>query len=174
MSEGKKQSTLKELLDFHEKFILGLPKCKTISPQICVSKNNEVNVVIIIGGRDEIKAGIELASASKPDWIVEFNEGYMEEIRDHTPKEIKKELGDTAVLAEKDFNKFIRDYEVGELERRFKDGDKNVIEVVIIQAYNKQEKIMRVIDKYTGKRITEDLENFDGFLTVNDVDRVFW
>jgi hypothetical protein len=157
-----KQSTLKELLDFHEKFVLGLPKCKTISPQICVSKNNEVTAIIIIGGRDEIKAGMLMASASKPDWIVEFNEMYFLKV------DVKTEEGKEKA------REFMKIIEHGDLEREFKKGNKNIAEGLIIQAYKKEGKLMRVIDKYTGKQIGEDGEEFDGYLTVNDVDRIYW
>lgn len=158
----KKQPNLKELLDFHEKFMLSLPKCNPISPQIVMSKNNEVTAIIILGGRKEIKDGIKLASVSKPDWIVVFSEGYTIKF-DVKTEEGKRQAED-----------FLHTFRHGDLEKEFWKGNKNVIEVVTIQAYNKEGKLMRMIEKFSGEHMGEDVDTFDGYLTINDVDRVFW
>ena len=148
---------VKKLLDNHEDFIKNLlKKQKDIVPQIISCKNNEITIGMIMAGREGIKATLSMVQRTKPDWIVFFTGAYME------TKKIE------------DGKDFIEKHYPGSLDKRFNSGDKSVSEVIILQAYTKTDKIMRMIDKKTLKKIQEDAKDFDGYLAINDVDRVFW
>jgi phage-related protein len=146
---------LKELLDDHETFVNSLPKCKDIIPQLVVAKDDELKVFIITGGveREGIKKLIEMMEKTKPDWIVFITEAYTKKLKN--PEELE-------------------DYRHGMAEKEFKAGSKDVKEIVVIQAYSKQGKMMRTLDKVTGEKYQEDVEEFSGYFTVDDVERVFW
>jgi len=146
---------LKEILNQNQEFVKNwLKKNEEITPQIVFKdKKGDITVVLIAGEREEIKAILKIIEKTKPKWVVFITEGYMRLMK-------KKED--------------LKGYKHGELKERFESGDKSIKEVVVIQAYNKTDKLMRVIDKKTLKPISEDLRNFDGFLTISDVERVFW
>jgi len=148
-------NSLKEILDFNQKFVEdSLKKREEIVPQIVVNHNGEITIFVLVGlERDDIRNILKMLEKTKPKWLVFITEGYMR-------------------IAEKDED--LGEYKHGELEKRFKEGDKNIKEIVSIQAYNRREKLMRIIDKKTLKPITRDISNFDGFLTVSDVERIFW
>jgi len=145
---------LQEIIDFNQKFVEDcLKKQKNIIPQIVVNHNGKISVIVMVGiGRNEIKSVLKLLEKSRPKWLAFISEGYMRTFE-------KKEN--------------LADYKYGELQERFKKGDKSVKEVVIIQAYSKTQKLMRIVDKETLKPIRET-ENFEGFLTISDIERVFW
>lgn len=153
MELQNKIPSLKELLDFHEEFVKGLPKCNDIIPQVIVSKNGEAKVFVVVGGRDEIKRTLLLAQNMKPDWIVTINEAYMKK-------------ADSLDEAENHVH--------GTLEKEFKAGNSNVMEIVTICAYRKDGKLQRNLNKMTNENLYGDMENFAGFLTIDDVERVYW
>jgi hypothetical protein len=144
---------LKQLLDDHEIFVKSLPKCKDIIPQLVVAKDNELKIFIITVGREAIKELIEKMEKTKPDWIVFICGGYSRHLRE----------------GEK-----LEDYRHGTAEQEFKEGKKDVKEIVSIQVYSKQGKMMRTLDRDTGKKIEDDVDDFGGYLTVDDIERVFW
>jgi len=148
--------TLKSLVNKHEAFARNaLKNIDELAPQLIVCIDNKIIATIIHGDRDAIKSVIEAISISdiKPDWVVFLTEGY------------------TAIVEK---GKPVENIRIGELGERFKAGDKSVIEAIIIQAYNSEGKLMRIIDKKTWKQIHGDSDEFDGYLAINDVDRIFW
>jgi hypothetical protein len=113
------------------------------------------------GGREEIKKTMEFASNMSPNFLVTINEGYMEKksLKEKTREQIEKEL---------------ENHVHGSLAERFNNGDKSIKEIITICVYSPDGKISRILLKENLKQIEEDVENFDGFLTINDVDRIFW
>lgn len=147
---------LKELLDFNEEFIRETLKNQNeLIPQIVFCKNKKISV-FLADSRDAVKQILLIAEKIKPDWLVSIAEGYMEEIEKDSKEDYEKE------------------YEYGSLGERFRVGDKKIKEAIFIQAYSKEGKLMRIIKKDTLSKFGEDVENFIGYLTVSDVERVFW
>ena len=146
---------INKLLDEHEVYIRGVSRgIKSVfSPMIIFEKNGKRTANVVIGSREEIRVFIDIMVKARPDWIVVMTEGYM--------KVVKKDEG------------IPKDYQHGNLEKEFNGRTKNVFEVYIIQAYTRSEKMMRVIRKDDLKRFGEDVNAFDGYLAINDVDRVF-
>jgi len=150
------KDTLLELVNGHETFVrMVLKEQKEILPMCIIGRDNLVIPMMIKGGREAIKFVMSKATEMSPDWLVFLTEGYME---GHDMKKMDKPIS----------------YEVGELEKRFKLGDEKVKEVIIIHAYTPEGKLSRILIKDTMKQFRKDTEEFDGFLTVSDVDRVFW
>lgn len=150
------------MLDDQEKIVktmlLGM---KELQPMVVVFKGNTAVPIIVAGGREDIKSALEHASSLCPDYLVTITEAYME--KRNTKGKTKEEL-------EEMFNNHV----VGSLERRFADGDKSVLEVITISIYSPEGKLARTLLKKTMKQIGKDCEDFAGFLTINDVDRVWW
>jgi len=146
--------TIEELLNSHEDFAKKCIKDKgDFLPQVIMCKDKKISVMVVATPREGIRAVLDLVQKSKPEWVVFISEGYMRVTKD-------KEA--------------LKNYETGELEKGFNSGDKTISEVVIIHAYTKTQKMARIIDKKTWKKVEKDTENFAGFLTINDVDRTFW
>jgi hypothetical protein len=146
---------LKEILDREEEMVRDLlKKHKRIITHILIEKTvggQDILVPIFISAnREQIKSTIEALAKEKPNYLIFVSEAYM--------KQVKK----------------IENYNHGSLETEFKKGSKNVLDVIILQAYSKHEKLMRVLEKATLKQVDEDKDEFDGHLAVSDVQRVFF
>ncbi len=146
---------IKKLLDEHEVYIRGVSRgIKSVfSPMIIFEKNGKRTANVVIGSREEIRLFIDLMVKTRPEWIVVMTEAFM--------KIVKKD------------EEIPKDYQYGCLEKEFNNGTKNVIEAYIIQVYTRSEKMMRVIRKDNLKRFGKDVDVFDGYLAINDVERVF-
>jgi delta-aminolevulinic acid dehydratase/porphobilinogen synthase len=70
--------------------------------------------------------------------------------------------------------KNLTNYSHGSLEKEFKNGNKGIQDVIILQVYSKHGKLMRILEKKMLKQIEKDVDEFDGYLAVSDVQRVFW
>jgi hypothetical protein len=153
---------LKQMLDDQERIVktmlLGM---KELQPMVVVFKGNTALPIIVAGGREDIRRALDCASSLCPDYLVTITEAYMEKIdkKNKTKEEIEEMLNN---------------HVVGSLERRFSDGDKSVVEIIAISVYSPEGKLARTLLKENLEQIEEDCENFAGFLTINDVDRVFW
>ena len=154
---------LKRILDEHEDFIRSALKTQDeIIPMIIISKDNKRMASLMIGaGREDMKHFLDKMNSLKPDWLVFLGEGYMEK---HNIKGKTKE--------EKD--QITNNYEHGTLEMQFKMGNPKVVEIIHITAYSPDGKLQRTISKKGMKSIYGDIENFEGYLSISDVDRVFW
>jgi hypothetical protein len=93
---------------------------------------------------------IESLAKQKPNYLIFVSEAYMKQV------------------------KTVESYQHGSLETEFKKGSKDIIDVIILQAYSRHGKLMRILEKETLKQIEKDNEEFDGHLAVSDVQRVFW
>ena len=146
-------SSLEKILDHHEKFIRTvLEKIKDISPQLCVCKNNKIIAMLLVDlEREQIRTLIDKVAKSKPEWIVFMTEAFVK----------KAKVGD------------IETFRHGDLKKDF-GKDKNIFEIIVIQAYTKEGKMMRCINKKTLERYGDDAKDFSGFLSIDDVSRVFW
>ena len=146
---------IKKLLDEHEVYIRGVSRGikNVFSPMVVYEKNGQRIVNVIIGEREQLKVFIKMMVKTRPEWIVVMTEAFM--------KTVKKEEG------------IPKDYQYGQLEQEFNNGVRNVIEVYTIQVYTKSEKMMRVIRKDNLERFGKDVDAFDGYLALNDVERVF-
>ena len=151
---------LKRIIDEHEGFVkFMLKKQDEIAPMIIFQKDGKKFINMINGaGREHIKFLLNKMSDFKPEWLVFLSEGYMEK------HDLKKE----------DTEQIKKNYVQGTLEMQFKMGNPNVSEVITISAYSPTGKLQRVLDKKTMKNTYGDTTEFEGFLTVSDVDRVFW
>lgn len=146
--------TLLKLVEKHQDFAKDVLKHnKELMPQLILCKDNKIIATVIQGDRDAIKSVIEAVSKLSPDWLVFLTEAYMR--REERNSNLDK-------------------YRAGYLAEKYESGDKTVQEVIIIQAYNSDGKLMRMLDKATFKQVEKDTEEFDGYLAVNDVDRIFW
>ena len=154
---------LKKILDEHENFVKEvLKRQKEIVPMVIVSKQNKRIVNTLVGvDRDQIKFFLNKMSDRKPDWMLFLSEAYMEQR--HTKGETREQL-----------EQIKKTYEHGSLEMQFKMGNPHVSEVIIFTAYSPDGKLQRALDKKTMKNIYGDIDTFEGYLTINDVDRVFW
>jgi aromatic ring-opening dioxygenase catalytic subunit (LigB family) len=162
----------KEILDYHEDYIKKwLGDHDDMGSMIIFGKDDNIRVVqVCVEDKDEsrksIKMVMELVSKiGKPDFLVFISEAYTVafEKMSNTPEEAIRE-----------YQEMIRKY--GSLENLFKQGDKRVKEIVTIQSYMPSEKLMRVLDKKNLKPMIPDgdVSEFGGFLSVSDIDRVFW
>lgn len=148
----------KKILDEHETYIKDcLTRMEDFAPMIIVNRG-EKRVPIIVRSldgnhREAIKLSLERISKIKPDWVILMHEGYRRKFN----------------LDEEDISKV----EHGDVTRMFKEGDKSVTEVIIIALYTPTEKWSRVLDKKTFKA-EKDCSEFEGWLTISDIDRVFW
>jgi hypothetical protein len=149
---------MKDLVKTHEDFIRGYyqhSQNSDLIPQIVFCVKGKVYVILITGegdSREGIKKIIESVENNPLEWLIFMNEGYMEALP-------KRELPPN--------------YEHGSLEKRFKAGDKAVKEITILQVYKKGQKMMITYDRKTMTKLSE-CDEFDGYLTVSDVARVFW
>jgi len=141
---------LKEILDDNEKFINSMGKGKDIQPQLIVCKNKKLSIVLIAGKREEIRLAMDLIEKIKPEWVAFMSSGFAG-MKEH-----------------------MKNYRHGDLQKKMNKGNKDVLEVVFIQAYSKEGKIMRTLDQKTHKRIYDDNTEFAGYLSINDIERVFW
>lgn len=132
-----------------------------ISPMIVLFKENTCVPILVIGDREQIKETMEFASSMNPDFLVTINETYMEErnTKNKTKEQIEEE---------------INNHVYGSLAERFNNGDKSIKEAIMINAYSPDGKLSRILLKDTLKQFEKDTEEFSGFLTINDVDRVWW
>jgi len=143
------EADLKEILDDNEKFVKSLGKDKDIHPQLVVCKNKKLSIFLVVGGREEIRLTMDLIQLTKPDWVVFMCSSFAGQ-QEH-----------------------IEGYEEGSLKKRFKAGDKTVKEIIVIQAYAKHGKIMRTLEQKTHKKFYDDVEEFSGYLTFDDLQRIF-
>jgi len=143
---------IEELMEFNTAFVKMLKG--DICPQLVIGRGDRVYVFALLLKREETHEVINKISEMKPDWVVFMSQSYYEKV-------------------EKDFER-IKTHEHGNLEKRFKSGDKTVREGILIQVYTPDEKLSRGLDKETLEMIGEDTTEFGGFLTISDVDRVFW
>jgi hypothetical protein len=150
--------TLKERLDMESEIISDMIKdMKTrkknveLTSMLIIDKDGKKIVIGLCIDREDKKAIIERVSAIHPQYLTFITEAYM-----RTAQEIPQ------------------NYRHGQMEEEFKSGSKDVKEVIVIQVYSKTGKLSRVLDKETLKSINEDCEDFAGFMTVSDVQRIFW
>ncbi len=139
--------SLDEILDYDEKFVKSLGN-KEVSPQLVVGKGKAIFVFVIVAGREAIRSTMDVVAHSKPDWVSFMCSSFM------------------------GTQQGMNDYKHGELEEKFKNGDPNVREVVIVQAYSKKGKKMRVLDQNTHERI-HDVNEFSGYLAFDDLKKIF-
>jgi high-affinity Fe2+/Pb2+ permease len=149
---------LKETLDREEGMVRDLlKKHDNIITHILIEKTiNGRDILIpifISANREQIKLTIEALAKEKPNYLIFVTEAYMKMSKDM--KEAEK-------------------YTHGKLEEEFKNGDKGIQDVIILQAYSKNGKLMRMLEKKTLKQIEEDVDEFNGYLAVSDVQRVFF
>ncbi len=153
----KVSNGLDELKRMHDRYILrmiGVSNAtkKSIRPMIIFSINGNVSASVLSGDeRVLIKTAIDSISDKPLDWVVILNEAY---------------LGTENM-------EYLQNYKQGTMEQRFKDGDKAVREVVLLQIYTRTEKYSATYDKLDCKLIRSGSE-FTGFLTVSDVARIRW
>lgn len=152
---------LRELIEFHESFIkMVMKRSGELKPQMIYELDGKANAVVFMG---DFRAGILQvldALRGKPiSWLIMMNEGYQEELdfRKMTPNEI---------------NNRTLHHVTGSLQKRFEHGDKSVKEVIVMTVYTKRLKLSLTYDKDMNK--IKQTEEFDGLLTVNDMDRISW
>lgn len=118
-----------------------------IKPMAVVKKGNKRLVfLLLIDDRENLKMILDRMLEFHPDTLIFICEGYTKKLED------------------------AKNYKHGEMEKEFNNGSKDVKEIGIIQIYTKTGKIMRHIDKTTREII--DMNEFDGYLAINDVNRV--
>jgi hypothetical protein len=140
----KEQEIVRSLLKMHDHIITHIIIEKTVDGQ-------DILVPIFISAtREDIKKTMEFLTKQKPNYLIFVTEAYM--------KTMDK----------------MKNYSHGTLEKEFTKGNANVKDVIILQAYSKHGKLMRMLENKTLKRIDEDNDEFDGYLAVSDVQRVFW
>ena len=149
---------LKEILDREEEMVRDLlKKHDHIITHIMIEKTvNGKDILVpvfISANREQIKMTIEALAKQKPNYLIFVTEAYMKMSKDM--KEAEK-------------------YTHGKLEEEFKSGNKGIQDVIVLQAYSKHGKLMRMLEKKTLKQIEDDVDGFDGYLAVSDVQRVFW
>lgn len=147
---------LKKMLDREEEMTKEiLKKHRNMVSHIIIEKTingNDVLIPIFLSAKREyIKSTMESLAKHKPNYLIFVSEAYMKATKNP-----------------------IENYNHGSLEREFKSGDKDILEVIIIQAYSKHGKLMRILEKKTLKKFNEDQAEFDGYLAVSDVQRVFF
>jgi hypothetical protein len=149
---------LKEILDREEEMVRDLlKKHDNMVTHILIEKTvNGKNILVpifISANREQIKMTIESLAKQKPNYLIFVTEAYMKMSKDM--KEVEK-------------------YTHGKLEEEFKNGDEGIQDVIILQVYSKHGKLMRMLEKKTLKQIEKDVDEFNGYLTISDVQRVFW
>jgi len=140
----KEEEMVRDMLKKHDHIITHIIIEKTVNGQ-------DILVPIFISAtREDIKKTMEILARQKPNYLIFVTEAYM--------KTVKK----------------MENYSHGSLEMEYEKGNKNVVDVIILQAYSKHGKMMRMLENKTLKKINEDNSEFDGYLAVSDVQRVFW
>jgi hypothetical protein len=156
MENEKKEETIEEIFERHRKFIENVLKENgEIYPQVSYQKNGEVIAMVLLDlEREKIKAILDRVSETRPEWVCYMTEGFAKRMLKEDRKEVETS------------------YRQGELQERFSVGDKSVQKVIIVQVYKKSEKRAKMYDKEMHELVSVD--DFQGFLTIDDVKRVFW
>lgn len=152
---------LKELIEFHENFIKTVMKHSgELKPQMIYEINGKANAVVFAG---DFRAGILQVLdglRGKPiSWLIMMNEGYQEEL-------------DFKNMTQEQIENRTLHHVTGSLQKRFESGDNSIKEVVVMCVYTKRFKLSITYNK-DMKKLTQ-VDEFDGLLTVNDIDRISW
>ena len=153
---------LRELIEFHEDFIkMILKRTGELKPQMIFEINGKAVATVFMGDfRTGILTVLKSLRGKPVSWLVMMNEGYEEKInygRKMTPEEIEN---------------LALHHVPGSLQKRFESGDKSIKEVIMMAVYTKNLKLSITYDKSMNK--LKQTDEFDGLLTVNDIDRISW
>lgn len=117
-----------------------------IPPTLIICRNEEIGVFFFKGDlKDFQKFLMEKFNEQRFEWLVAVNEAYAE------------------FLNEEDKGK-IKEYMKNSLKERFESGDKSVKEVITIQVYTRDDKMMSVLD--IQGNVLEQTKEFNGYLTI--------
>lgn len=125
------------------------PKADLV-PVVFYKKGKEVNVMAVHGGRDAIRATIDMVEAKNPDWIASINEGYSRAFK--KPEEMPK-----------------GEWIPGVLEMQYKLGSEAVKEIVWIQVrVDDRNPVGVMLEKRNGELVNEMKMDKDigGFLAL--------
>jgi len=105
--------------------------------------------VVCPDGREGVKTAMELSRSAGAEWIVGIFEAYM-----------------SGRLTDGD----VQEYRHGALEKRFKEGDKSVRDVVLMVVYFEDKKKLMCYRKMGNGviRKTQEGEVFSGYMTLGD------
>jgi len=145
--------SIADLLKFNEKFVKdSVKKTGKVSLMVTAMKDNNL-IVFPCTNRNTIKESMELAKKLNAEWIVVIFECYKMKVKAKIPP---------------------KDYEHGELEKKFKSGDKSVEDSVLIAVYTRDEKRLVTYTKVDNK-LKDRLESkeFGGFLSFEDEENTF-
>lgn len=140
--------TMDEVVEHHEDFIRKVIKERgRIVPQVMSFRDRELIVVLCPDGREGVKIAMKLARKARAEWIVGIFEAYMS-------GRLKEEEVDT--------------YRRGSLEKRFKEGDKSVRDVVLMVVYFEDKKKLMCYRKMRNRviRKIQEGEVFSGYMTL--------
>jgi len=136
---------LKSLLDFHEEFAkMWIAVSGSLSPHVIVRKGNTISSYVLVGKKKDIKRFLTRVEQSQPDWVVFLAEAYS-----------------------KTYKASQFEYRPGDHKAAKEAGDETVKDIIVIQAYSREGKLLRELDKETLKRIGDDGDDFEGWLTID-------
>lgn len=147
---------LRELIEFHEQFIkavMSANKCG-LAPQMVYKVMGQKQRAVVFAGdmREGMLYVYEKLRCKPVMWLITMNEAYAD-----------RTLADMGA---------VMSHVPGSLQKRFEAGDKSVEEVIIMNVYTKNVKLSIEYDKNMNK--IRQTDEFEGLLTVSDIDRLFW
>jgi hypothetical protein len=153
---------LKELIEFHERFIEAtLHVNGELKPQMVYAVDGQRPCAIVFAGdfRTAILKVFDSLRGKPISWLITMNEAY-------------EDVFEYKDMSNADLEKRLATYQPGILQKRFESGDKSVKEVILMNVYAKNIKLSMTYDKDMKK--LRQTDEFEGLLAVSDLDRLYW